>query len=104
MIISTIVMTEWIMIMIPPSMTSEIDEAKGLKRIMIPQIKSITPSSSHRYQLETPFLTVMAILIILTLDRIIQIPSAIVKIVDKTFGIAIMIKPTTIDKIPATMP
>ena len=40
----------------------------------------------------------------LMLDRIIQMPSAMVKMVDNAFGIATRIMPTIIDKIPDIMP
>ena len=90
--------------MMPPRTTIEIDEANGLNRMITPQIKSIIPSSSQRYQFGTPFRTEIEILMTLMLDRIIQIPSAIVKIVARTFGMASIMIPTMIDKIPDIMP
>ncbi len=88
----------------PPSTTIEMDEANGLKRMIIPQIKSIIPSSNQRYQFGTPFLTEIEMLMTLMLERIIQIPSAIVNMVAKTFGIASIMIPTMIDRMPDMMP
>ena len=72
-------------------------------RIMIPHTKSIIPSSSHKYQFGTPFLTLAAMLMMLILDNIIQIPSAIANTVDKIFGIATRISPTIINNMPDIM-
>ena len=90
--------------MIPPSMTTEIDEANGLSKIITPTIRSIMPNIRNKNQFEKPFLIESAMLIILTLDKIIQIPSAIAKTVGRAFGIAIKTIPTMIDKIPEIMP
>ena len=104
MIMPIILTTEWIMMIMPPSTTIDKDEANGLNRMIIPHIILMIPSSSHRYQFVTVFLAVMAILIIFTLDRMIQIPRAIAKATDKIFGIATNIRPTIIDKIPEAIP
>ena len=104
MTVSIIVTTEWTIRMMPPRMTTEMDEANGLSRIMIPAIRSIMPNNSNKNQFGTPFLIERAILMILTLDKIIQIPKAMAKIVGSASGIAIKMRPTTIDKIPEMMP
>ena len=104
MIMPIILTTEWIMMIMPPSTTIDKDEANGLNKMIIPHIRSIIPSSSHRDQFDTVFLTVTAILITLTLDKIIQIPNAIAKITDRMFGIATRIRPTMIDRMPEAIP
>lgn len=104
MIMPIMLIIEWIIMMIPPITTIDRDEANGLNKMIIPHIRSIIPSSNHRDQFGTVFLTVTAMLITLTLDKMIQIPSAIAKITDKIFGIATKISPTIIDKIPEAMP
>lgn len=104
MTMSTIVMTEWTMMIMPPSTMIEIEEANGLNRIMIPQIKSMMPSKSQRYQLETLVLTDKEMLMTLTLDRIIQMASAIAKTVVNTFGIAISNNPAIIEMMPDAIP
>lgn len=52
-------MTEWTIIIMPPSITMEIEDAKGLNRMMPPQIRSIAPSRSHSSFIHsTPFFIV----------------------------------------------
>lgn len=92
------------MITIPPRTMIDRDEANGLNRIMIPTIKSMIPNSRIKPQFETPFLTAIATLIILILDKIIQIPSAIPNTVDKMPGMATSKMPTIIDRMPDIMP
>ena len=104
MIMPIMLIIEWIIMMIPPRTTIDRDEANGLNKMTIPHIRSIIPSSNHRDQFGTVFLTVTAMLITLTLDKMTQIPSAIAKITDKMFVIATKISPTIIDKIPEAMP
>ena len=88
----------------PLRITREINEANGLNKMIMPQIKSIIPSSSSRHQLEYSFLTVMAILMTLMLDSIIHMPSAMVKITGSMLGIEMRITPSIIDSSPDIMP
>lgn len=80
------------------------DDANELNNTIIPQIRSIIPSKNNRPQFETPFLTAIAILIMLTLDNITQIPNAIPNTVGKMPGIVMRMLPTMIDSTPEAIP
>lgn len=96
-IMSIIVTIECTITTTPAIIMIEIDEVNGLNRMIRPAIKSMMPKTSNRPQLGIAFLEAIATLMISILDNIIQMPSAITKIVERTFGIAIKIMPSMID-------
>ena len=92
------------MMTIPLRTTIDKDDANGLNKMIMPQIKSTIPSSSNHTQFDTPFFIVIAMLMMLTLDSITHIPSAMPNIVGNIPGIAISIIPIMIDNMPETIP
>ena len=92
------------MIIMPHRTTREIDEANGLNKMIMPQIKSIIPSNSSKAQFEYSFLMVIAMLTTLMLDNIIHIPNAIVKITGNMLGIETRTTPSIIDNNPDITP
>ena len=104
MIISITVTTACTIMTIPVIIMIETDEANGLNRIITPTTKSIMPKISSKTQFGMAFLATIATLIISTLDKMIQMPSAIAKMVDKMFGIASKIRPIIMDNMPDMTP
>ena len=96
--------TEWIIMMIPANMVIDRDDTNGLNSTMAPTIKSSMPSSNNMNQFESTSLIVIDILIILTLERMIQTPSAIVRITESIPGIAMSRIPRNIDNTPDIIP
>ena len=88
----------------PLRTTREINEANGLNKMIMPQIKSIIPSNSSKAQFEYSFLMVIAMLTTLMLDNIIHIPNAIVKITGNMLGIETRTTPNMIDSKPDITP